>query len=775
MRSSIVLLCFLIATQAAMGQESNIHTQAWPAYWITHPDVKYDEFRVLQFAKNITIKTKPSKYTIHVSADNRYKLYINGQYVGNGPARGDEDNWRYETYDIASYLKVGDNKIRAVVWNFGPNRPVFQHGNGTELIIRGDGQAEKDINTDTTYAVCIVDAYKPIPINHLQTYYVVGPGEIFDANIFQFDWLEKDLNPACATKAKQGSKGMPLSAITAFGNRPNKVLIPRNIPMMEESPQKFESIRNRPGKMEDHYKIPKASKVSLLFDQGFLTTAYPVLKFHGGKGANITFTYAESLIDSAGIKGNRNEVEGKAIKGNRDSIICKGGANMVEFSTLWWRTFRYVQVDITTQDEALVIDDFASIFTGYPLEVKATFASSHDMTDEIWETGWRTQRLCAAENFFDCPYYEQLQYVGDTRIQNLVTRYVSGDTALMRNAVLSYADSHLASGLSQSRYPSNERQIIPPFSLIWVYMVHDYHMLCKDEAWVKTLLPKIQGILNWYDQRMREDGLNGVMEYWNFVDWVPKWQAGIPPGAKDGGSSIISLQYVLALQKAASLYRHYGYLKPAEECLLKAKEIGMQVMKTCFDEDKGLIADTPEKASYSQHQNILAILTGTVRPQQGKEMLVTLLNDKDVIPVTFYFSYYLFEAMYHLGGTETMMEHLSPWEDMLEKGLTTFAEKPDPTRSDCHAWSSSPLYFYLSGVCGIKSDEPGFAKVKIVPNLGKLQFAKGSMPHRNGLITTDFVNRKGIISGDITLPQGLFGTAVVNGKVWPLVPGINKI
>ncbi|MCB0647430.1 MAG: family 78 glycoside hydrolase catalytic domain [Saprospiraceae bacterium] len=764
---------FVLSSHLVFGQQNDLFTKEWPAYWITHPEVKYQDFNVLHFAKDFDLEHKPGAFTIHVSADNRYKLYVNGKYVGNGPARGDEDNWRYDTYDIAPMLRVGKNRVRAVVWNFGPYRPVFQHGNGTELLIRGNSTAENIINTDASYQVRIVDAYKPLPVQ-LRTYYVVGPGEIFDAAAFQFDWLENDLKGSSITKAKQGSKGMPLSAIGFYGSRPNKVLIPRTIPMMEEKSQQFEAVRRKSSKQADPYKIAANSTTSILLDQGHLTTAYPVLKFKGGKGAIIRLTYAESLIDDSGVKGNRNEVENKHIIGNKDSILCKGGSDTLTFTTLWWRTFRYVQMDITTGSEPLEIVDFSSVFTAYPLEEKASFASSYAMTDQIWEVGWRTQRLCAAENFFDCPYYEQLQYTGDTRIQNLITRYVSGDTALMRNAVMSYADAHLASGLTQSRYPSNDRQIIPPFSLIWVYMVHDYFILCQDDRTVKNLLPKIQDVLNWFEQRRREDGLNGVLEYWNYVDWVPEWGAGVPPGGKDGGSSIISLQYALALQKAANIYRHFGYIKPAEECVLKAKEIGAQVMKTCFDENRGLIADTPDKKTFSQHQNVLAILTGTVRNNQANALMQKLLTDQQITPVTFYFSYYLFEAMYYL-GSNSMIDHLGPWEDMLAKGLTTFAEKPDPTRSDCHAWSSSPLYFYLSGVCGIKSDGPGFSTVKIVPMLGKLEFASASVPHRNGPIKTDFKNDKGKISGTITLPPGLTGTAFINGREWKLESGVTKI
>jgi len=56
-------------------------------------------------------------------------------------------------------------------------------------------------------------------------------------------------------------------------------------------------------------------------------------------------------------KGNRNEIFNKKIIGNQDMIIADGGENRI-FQTLWWRTFRYVEMKLKTKDEPLKICDF---------------------------------------------------------------------------------------------------------------------------------------------------------------------------------------------------------------------------------------------------------------------------------------------------------------------------------------------------------------------------------------------------------------------------------
>ena len=57
---------------------------------------------------------------------------------------------------------------------------------------------------------------------------------------------------------------------------------------------------------------------------------------------------------------------------------------------------------------------------------------------------------------------------------------------------------------------------------------------------------------------------------------------------------------------------------------------------------------------------------------------------------------------------------------MLDLGLTTWAETPEPTRSDSHAWSAHPNYDLLTTVAGVEPATPGFATVRIQPHLGTL-------------------------------------------------------
>jgi len=187
-------------------------------------------------------------------------------------------------------------------------------------------------------------------------------------------------------------------------------------------------------------------------------------------------------------------------------------------------------------------------------------------------------------------------------------------------------------------------------------------------------------------------------------------------------------------------------------------------------------SDTPEKKDFSQHVNILAVLTGCVSPSEQKKLIVRVAGDQSLIQCTYFFRFYLTQAMKMAGVADRYTDQLKPWRDMLDLGLTTFAEKPEPVRSDCHAWSASPNYDFLATVCGIEPGEPGFRSVKIQPNMGKLQWIDGKMPHPGGDIIVKLKRRGSSgIEGEVILPPGLKGVLIWEGKSSGLKAGANNI
>ncbi len=548
------------------------------------------------------------------------------------------------------------------------------------------------------------------------------------------------------------------------------MLVPRNIPLMEEKVERLTRIVRANGievpaeflQGRAPVTVPANTQATLLLDQTYLTTAYPELVTRGGRGAEVTLTYSEALCKDR-QKGNRNETEGKEILGYEDHFLPDGGASRI-FRPLWWRTFRYLQIDVGTRSEPIVLEDFRAVFTAYPFTLRASFESDDPALKKIWEVGWRTARLCAHETYMDCPYYEQLQYAGDTRIQALISFYMTGDDRLVKNAIELLNDSRMPEGLTQSRYPSFLPQYIPPFSLLWIGMMRDLWWYRGETEFLREFLPGARDVLGWFEPRLAPSGMLGRLQWWDFVDWTKDFEDGVPPQEPDGQSSILTLQFAVALRDAAELESSFGSAERGQHDRELAAKIAEAVRNTCWAPSRHLIADTPTRRHFSQHANILAVLANAVPATEQRSVMKAVLMDRALTQCSYYFRYYLFRAMTKAGLGDDYLNQLGPWREMLALGLTTFAETPEPTRSDCHAWSAHPNFDLLATVAGIEPAAPGFREVAIRPHLGPLHHVKATLPHPQGEIAVQYQRQGMGLVADVSLPDNLSGWFYWNGK-----------
>ena len=790
-RAALTVLALVAASRGSDAQfgPAPVFKGAPAASWIADAEAPGNAFGVFHFRRVLRLDAPPERFVVHVSADNRYRFFVNGQQLSSGPQRSDLMHWRYETLDLAPHLRAGQNVLAALVWNWGPHRPVAQFSRRTAFLLQGDTPREAVANTGRDWKVLSNPGYAPIPVVGPAAggYYASPPGESVDGARYPWGWeqatFSDDAWGSPAVTEGWGAERTQMRGTAVTGEARLWQLVPRSIPPMEEKVVRFATVRRAEGippgdaflRGEGDLMVPAHTRATMLLDHSHLTNAYAVLETSGGVGSTVTLTYAEALKDAQGNKGNRNEIDGKTVLGVKD-VFRPGGGEHRLFQTLWFRTYRYVQVEIETVDDSLRIHDLHGIFTAYPFEEKARFESDLPWIKDMWEMNWRVARLCAGETYFDTPYYEQLQYIGDTRIQALISMYLTGDDRLVRQAISHFDASRIPEGITASRYPSDLGQYIPTFSLIWVAMVHDYWMHRDDAAYVRGFLPGIRGVLAWYEGHLDRTGLLGPMPWWNFVDWAKEWPVGIPPGAKDGHSAMITLQFAYALQRGAELEDALGLASEGARYRALAARLTAAARAKAWDPSRRLFLDSAEAKLYSQQTNTMAVLVDAVPAAEQRALMERVLEDRTLVQSTYYYSFYVLEALRKAGMADRYIEQLAPWQAMLALGLTTTAESPEPTRSDSHAWSAHPNYGLLATVLGIRPASAGFRSVSIVPNLGLLKRAEGRMPHPLGDIVVRLERSADQgLRGEVTLPPGLSGVFEWNGRKQPLRPGRQEI
>ncbi|HEY2860093.1 MAG TPA: alpha-L-rhamnosidase C-terminal domain-containing protein, partial [Terracidiphilus sp.] len=410
--------------------------------------------------------------------------------------------------------------------------------------------------------------------------------------------------------------------------------------------------------------------------------------------------------------------------------------------------------------------------------------------DKIWEVSWRTARLDAHETYMDTPYYEQLQYVGDTRIQALISYTVGGDDRLGRQALEAFNNSRIPEGITRSRYPSWLPQNIPTFSLLWVGMLHDWWMYRPDPAPVKESLEGTRSVLNWFAQHERPDGLLEKLPWWSFIDWVQDKQE-IPTYSASGESCMTTLEYLGALNDAADLEKALGDPLIADQHRQRAEHVRSGLYKSCWNSQKGMLADNPDQKNFSQQANILGVLYDVIPKQEQREVLRRLLTIEPgttpdgILSASYYFRFYLARAMDHAGLADEYLKSLDPWRKLLPLHFSTWPEIPGDTRSDSHAWTAHPIYDLLTLVAGIEPASPGFKTVRIAPHLGDLRSLSATYPHPEGTIKVEYhwtpaepnpdMRGGSTFYATVTLPDSLSGTFDLDGRTKDLKPGVNRI
>ena len=769
----------------------------WPAWWVDHPERPLEAPSVAVFRLKFKLEATET-LRLHVSADNRYRIFIDGCEFGQGSERGDVQHWFFETYE--GNVPAGEHVLSVQTWWLGDKAPFAQMSVRPGFMLAAEGVLLKQLSTGhAKWETALMPGLEAIQPG---VAWGTGWNLRVDGSVYPWGWESGggELEWKDAQKITEAVSSAWKNEIPPYWMLTPAVLPP----MLDESANPgvlrhlAEGTTPYPVSTKQHLSdeasawknwlsgnasihIPPKTSRTAIIDLENYHCAYPEMLVSGGKGTHIRLQWAEGLflkVDGGG-KGQRDEIEGKFFReGVGDEFLPDGGKNRL-FTTLWWQAGRYLELTVTTGDVPVTLERLSLRSTRYPLKTEGGFKASDEQFSRFLPIAERAMQMCSHETYMDCPYYEQLMYVGDTRLEVLTTYAMTPDARLPRKALLLFDWSRRNSGFTQSRYPSRVCQIIPPFSLWWVCMVHDYWMWRNDEAFVKDRMPGVRAVTEAFRLLLRPDGLIGAPNGWNFTDWVNEpltWQAGVPPKAEFAQSSILNLHFALTLLLKAEIETSLGEHDLAKRDRTTATMLTEAVMRIFWDEKRGLIADDANHEFFSEHAQCLAILGGLLNEEKCQIIGNSLCSASDLSKTTIYFSHYLFETLRLLRKGELFFERLKLWFQLTEHGFKTTFESPEPSRSDCHAWGAHPLFHCYATILGIRPDAPGFSRVRIAPMPGSLKQVSGTLPHPQGEIEVKLERGEGnSLDAIVILPAKIKGVFVWKGIERQLKPGKNVL
>jgi len=762
-------------------------------------------------ASQAGLPKSPREAIAHVSADGRYRLFVNGAYVGRGPARCDPLWQYYDSYDIAPLLKAGRNVIAALVHSYGQDASWYQLPRGEWSRIFGCGGfffqcdaalasgSKVALHSDESWRHALAEAWeRDVPGG--------GPGfpEAFDARREPLGWRTPDFDdsgwrPAVMLRRPALNRGPDI--------RPFPRLVPRDIPFLleeERFPQAMVSVGETAEAPRDPNPAeqlaaerleplsacavtnaeallsggPEVATVQtapgraavLVLDFGRVVSGYPRLRLGGSEGATVDLAFSERLVDGR-VPIQRSGPVGSQ---NADRYVLREGPQ--EWERFEWAGFRYLQLTARHAQHPLRLQTVSINFTSYPVQRRGRFQCSDDLLNRIWEAGAYTLQLCMHDGYEDCPSREQRQWVGDAYVEMLVDIAAFGDPRLAAKLLRQVAQSQRPDGMTQMATPGDAAVrwgvFIPDYCFYWIMTLGEYIRHSGDTSLAEELFPAVARALSWFEPYLDEQGLLNDVPGWVFIDWADV--------DRRGQCTAFNALYYAALRHASDLARLAGAPSQARRYRRLARALRDAINDRLWDEARGVYVDAcvdgVQGRRVGQQANAACIALGVAPRARWSRILAYVMDEsrlqvtstelggpdttpfdeeRDVVLAQPFFMHFVHRALAAAGRSRELIDNVRRrWGAMIEAGSTTFWEHWHGRDSQCHAWSATPTFDLSTEVLGVRPLTPGFALFAVEPHPAGLDWARGAFPSPAGEIAVAWEHGESWFRLEVEVPPG---------------------
>ena len=681
----------------------------WNAKWIWDKQNSAEKNVWMCFNKKVSFEKVPEELIAYISADSKYWLYINGETVvfeGSVKRGPDENSGYYDSIDIASYLKEGENSICALVW-FWDNETSYSYcssGQGGFLFEAiNDGIS---IISDKSWKVKRNSAYVDsalYPPNYRLPEYSI----YFDARKDIGNWMNEAYDVSSwenATEYAVGGEG-------AYGK-----LYPRGIPfLMDYGLKNYENSKDY-----ENYTVNKLFGEKITVDIPYNAQLTPCLKITAPAGKKIRITTENTLIGAVSA-----------------TYITKEGEQ--EFEALGWFNGEHITYKIP---RGVTVVSLMYRETGYDSSFCGDFKCDDEFLNSLWQKSLRTLYVTMRDNFMDCPDRERAQWWGDVTSEMIMTMYSMDSNSYLLyqkgvQAMLSHVDN---TKVLQTVVPiSGDYFELPVQQLAGIVGFLTYYEYTGDKAFIEKVY---DASLNYL--KLWEIGENNLVIHrsgsWDWADW----------GKKADMTAIENAWVYYALSATEKMAELLG--KDEDISFITGrKDTIAKGYKTLWTEGgfKSKDAKKPDDRA-----NALAVLSSLAEKEQYNTITNVLTTAKNSSP---YMEYYVLEALCKMGKYEAAKDRIKDrYEGMMSEDYSTLWEFWDSWRgTKNHAWSGGPLVIMSKYFAGIAPLEAGYEKVKIEPQYTLSDSINCTVPSVKGLITLGYEKVSEVYIINLSLPQDM--------------------
>ncbi len=618
-----------------------------------------------------------------ITADDYYKLYINGRLACMGPAPSNYFHQHYNRIDLSEYFKVGENVIAMHVYYQGLINRAYGSGDNRcmmEFVLRrNDGETiiedcETVLESDASWKY----AY--------DEHYVAGDKIGYDTAFLEnLDFTKYD--PSLYLGESEGEAAVEIRSDHKFFNMCTTCVATEII-----APD----------------TVKQVSDNEIFVDFGKEYVGYPLVKLRGRRGQTVTLLCGE---ECEGDNPTRARAQMRCNCNYTEVLTLSGDLDTTDFFE--YKAFRYM---------TLICDDASTVIKS--IELLARFAEykndgarlvgGSQLIREIWELCEHTAHYATQEGFLDCPSREKGQYLGDFTVSGLAHLYLTGNQYMYLKALYDFkASCKICPGM-MAVAPGSFMQEIADFSLQFPLQVLNYVEYTGDVDTAKDLYPTVCGILEHFAQYEREDGLLvGIADKWNLVDWPENLRDGYDekltkPIAPDSLHNVINAFYIGANICAEKLAEIVGIAREKRSVALVAA-----FNDVFINRELGIYTDTPTSTHTALHSVVLPAFYGFA-PDELRDAIVCTVKEKG-LNCGVQFSYFVLGAMSRLGAYDVEYALITSkgehsWYNMLSEGATTLFEAWGKDQkwntSLCHPWASAPIIALCRDAAELKQFDP---------------------------------------------------------------------
>jgi alpha-L-rhamnosidase len=679
------------------------------AFWIgsAHPFDLHEAY--LDLRRTFRIEHVPALASLFITADSRYRLWVNGHFVARGPARCFPHAQAVDQLDVAPYLHTGLNLLAVQVYQPGYSHFAYVHRGAAGLLayLKCDGVSL--LTSDTYWRV----RRNPSFASRVPRVSIYGSG---------VEERDLKLDDEWTGILYDDAKWSAPRIVAPVGGYPWSTLEPRAVPLLIEREQETKLLETRcganPSNSDAHHalrqgwfaaqsqtiptdeagwfapELEAGEAAYWLFDLGRDYTCNGWAEVEGAVGReSLTISYAEKVREGQLVI---SDPETYCRVRLTDRFRLRSGNQIAESFTL--RGGRYLIFQLTGPTGTDCRIRFHVRVTEYPLQIVHELHSSDPLLARIITLCEETFCACLLDGFVDSTWRESSQWVGDALTQALIMSAMSDDVRPLRRVIEMAAQGAYPDGILPSVLPGEvHAYTVVDYNFMWVELLAVFWQLTRDRDFVTPLWPVLARMLECFHHDQNAEGLIVSSPGRRlFLDWAPV--------SRHEPNAIYNLHYLLALQTATELAGELDESADAARWSERADAL-RDAVRAAFWQDSRWYDDV-RRATFSQLAAALALLTGANERAEEEQLVKNIversLDDHDsaepgrMVLASPFMHHYIFEALRRQGKWRELVDIIRRrWGRWVEAGYPTTWENWNVDfldGSQCHAFSAHPRY-----------------------------------------------------------------------------------